>query len=129
MKVDLENRQAHPESDRAAPPANGGTPHVKNIGPHDHSWEFYARGSDGATYEVCQLCGTRRANVPLVSAAHRDWIEGTATWRPTEDQARPQITVTIPSSASVQAPADDDEDGDDAPVERPRRGRPPKKPD
>lgn len=122
MIINLENRQEHVGASRSSAPT--GTPHVKEIGPHDHGWEFYGRAADGGTYQVCQLCDARRVvDVPLVSALHRDWIEGKAKWKPDEAAAEPQVAVSDP----VEADAKFEED--EVVPDRPRRGRPPKKHD
>lgn len=125
MQTGLENRKGGVEltRDEAAPP-HVGTPHVKSIGPHQHGWEFYAKTADGGTYEVCQLCGTRRVNLPLVTALHRDWIEGEADWEPSEEESQPVVAVAIPTAYQAAAAAEDGDDGDDA--KPARRGRPPK---
>jgi hypothetical protein len=80
--------------------------HIKEVGPHEHAWAFYGMGGDGGRYEVCELCGTRRvANIPLISALHKDWVEGTGKFEPEKEmdaQAK---------NRSAKADDADDDDG------------------
>jgi hypothetical protein len=79
--------------------------HIKEVGPHEHAWAFYGMGADGGRYEVCEICGTRRvANIPLISALHKDWIEGTGKFQP-EKELEAQA-----KNRSAKADADDDDD-------------------
>ena len=109
MEKPAENRQAGPEDTdnrKIVKSDENRQKHIKEIGPHEHAWVFFGMGADGGRYEVCELCGTRRvANIPLQTAMHADWVEGTGKFEPEKE-----FEVQAQARGAKAASDDDAED-------------------
>lgn len=122
----------------------GSASHIREVGPHLHTWNEVGRDRAGFRYFECGSCGARRTDYPLMTQAERaSWLCGGA-WKDDaaeahEDEppkleapATPEQAAAVEAVSTATAPdadgdSDDDEDDDEAlPVRR--RGRPRKSP-
>ena len=57
------------------------TSHVREIGPHVHTWEKVGQDGRGDLYQRCVECGTRRVRTdsPGRPSLRQDWLDG-ASW-------------------------------------------------